>query len=113
MSLPVKVGADVKADLSGLDTTLLVEAFGHMASLKDEPLLGQRLGDHPDVGDLSDCRKIYFDKARRRVVYRLVPDESEPKAVEIIVVGHRADLHVYYEAVRRLGRTPGVDAPQK
>jgi len=113
VSLPVKVGADVKADLSGLDATLLAEAFGHMASLKDKPLLGQPLGDHPDVGDLSDCRKIYFDKARRRVIYRVVPDETDPKAVEIIVVGRRADFRVYYDAVRRLGRTPGVDAPQK
>ena len=111
MSLPVRLGEDAKADLRGLSQPLVVEAFNLMVSLKDAPLLGQTLGEHPDVGDLSDCRKVFFNHARHRVIYGVSPDEQNAKAVEIIAVGPRANLKVYYDAARRLGRTPGVDAP--
>jgi hypothetical protein len=74
------------------------------------PELGSPLGMHPIVGDLSDCRKIPFGVAasaptRFRIVYRLRPTDAAPAYAEVIVIGRRADLSVYLEAVRRLGRT--------
>lgn len=41
-------------------------------------LQGRPLENHPSVGDLSDCRKVYFDedddrKPRFRLVYRQAP----------------------------------------
>lgn len=111
MTLPVKVGEHARADLGRLDQRLLEEAFGLLVRLTESPRLGRPLEEHGDVGDLSDCRKIYFNETRHRIVYRLVPSDEAPSAVEVIAVGPRADLRVYYDAVRRLGRTPGVDAP--
>lgn len=72
-------------------------------------LEGRPLEDHPSVGDLSDCRKVYFDdqedgKPRFRLVYRLLPNEVEAVTVEAIAVGRRRLMEVYVEAARRLGR---------
>jgi hypothetical protein len=41
----------------------------------------------------------------------VAPKETKPTSVEIIVVGARANLAVYYEAAKRLGREPGRNAP--
>ena len=112
MSLPVKVGADARTDLDALDKALVAEAFAFMAKLRDAPRLGKELAEHPEVGDLSQCRKIYFDEARHRIIYRLTPNEKAPTAVEIIAIGPRADLKVYWDAISRVGRTPGIDTPQ-
>ena len=72
-------------------------------------LEGRPLEDHPSVGDLSDCRKGYFDdqgedKPRFRLVYRLLPNEVQAVSVEAIAVGRRRLMDVYVQAARRLGR---------
>ena len=74
-------------------------------------LEGVPLEDHPSVGDLSDCRKVYFDeddegKPRFRLVYRLLPNEVEAIEVEAVAVavGRRAAMDAYVRAARRLGR---------
>lgn len=113
MSLPVKVGKHAKDDLAALSKPLLAEAVRLMAALKDSPTFGQQLTVHPDVGDLSDCRKIYFDQARHRIVYRLLPNEASPNAVEVIAIGRRANLSIYMRAAQRLGRIPGLNAPRQ
>ena len=72
-------------------------------------LEGRPLEDHPSVGDLSDCRKVYFDdqdedKPRFRLVYRLLPNEGQAVSVAAIAVGRRSLIDVYVQAARRLGR---------
>lgn len=62
-------------------------------------------------GDLSDCRKIYFDtdnnqKPRYRLVYRLTPNEVRAVAVEAVAVGERRSLDAYVRAAKSLGRLP-------
>ena len=96
----------VAADLADLGSAALQrEALGYMKRLRREPLLGRPLGKQALTGDLSDCRKIFFNGAEHRIVYRLLPDERKPQEVYVIVVGPRAGLVVYKEAVRRLGRS--------
>ena len=72
-------------------------------------LEGRPLEDHPSVGDLSDCRKVYFDdrdddKPRFRLVYRLLSNEVEAVSVEAVAAGRRRLMDVYVQAARRLGR---------
>ena len=79
-------------------------------------LEGRPLEDHPSVGDLSDCRKVYFDdrdddKPRFRLVYRLLPNEVEAVSVEAVAVGRRRLTEVYVVAARQLGRL--VDDDQR
>lgn len=109
--LPVTIGPDQRADYASLpNEALRVEALRHLAKLKRRPLLGQPLRDHPTMGDLTGCRKLYFDERsdvppRWRIVYRVLPTESEPRSVEVISIGRRAYAEAYDVAAKRLGRT--------
>jgi hypothetical protein len=108
--LPVKLGSDQRADFSALpNEALRFEALRYLTRLKKHPYLGTPLRDHPTMGDLSDCRKIYFDERddtppRWRIVYRLIPKNAQPTRVEIISIGRRASAAAYLIAARRLGR---------
>jgi hypothetical protein len=108
--LPVNLGADQRADYANLPTeTLRREALRYLTRLKKHPRLGLELRDHPTLGDLSDCRKVYFDEnpnvpPRWRIVYRLVPNALSPTSVEIVSIGKRAYGEAYRVAVTRLGR---------
>lgn len=97
-------------DIKNLPTTNLQRlALQRITDVSNGSLTGIPLGDHSSVGDLSDCRKIYFDEQdemapRYRLVYRLLPNEVQAVCVEAITVGERNALLVYVEAARRLGR---------
>ncbi len=73
-------------------------------------LAGVPLDERVSTGDLSDCRKVYFDerdgKPRFRLVYRLLPNEIEAVIVEGVAGGYRERLRVYVAAAQRLGRFP-------
>ena len=99
------VTTDVQADFDALPTDdLRREAAGYLLRLKRQPFLGLPLENLPSTGDLSDCRKVYFDEARYRIVYRLLPDEIHPEHVEVIAIGPRQHGAVYQAALGRLGR---------
>jgi hypothetical protein len=105
MAVGVTFHAQAREDLRNLGShALKLEAAKFLLELERAPLFGEKLGNHAETGDLSDCRKIYFDKARHRIVYRVLPNEKKPETVEVIVIGPRAELEVYTEAIRRLGR---------
>ncbi len=70
---------------------------------------GRPLESHVATGDLSDCRKVYFDEVgsnrpRFRLVYRLLPDEVQAVEVAAVAVGMREALAAYVAAASRLGR---------
>ena len=89
---------------------LQLEAARFLIKLKAKPHLGLRLERREYTGDLSDCRKIYFDegpdrKPRYRIVYRLLPDEGRPEIVDVIIIGKKyGPKGAYAEATERLGR---------
>jgi hypothetical protein len=106
VKLPVRARPEVAADIADLpDDELRTIALSIIASLGERPYLGR-----PLRGNISDCRKIYFDRAgvtehpAFRVVYRLKPGESQPEEVDVITVGERAGLAAYRQARKRLGR---------
>ena len=103
----VDVRPAAKEDIRNLPFAVQLEAVKYLVRLEHAaPKLGIPLGDDPLVGDLSDCRKIYIDRQRHRIIYRCLPDETRAKIVDVIVVGPRMLKKVYVEAVKRLGRTP-------
>jgi hypothetical protein len=105
--IEVKARLEVSQDMRNLGSNeLRLEAAKYLLILETTPLYGVKLEKHAEVGDLSDCRKIYFDKARHRIVYRVLPDEQQPDEVDVMAIGPRAELEVYTEAIRRMGREP-------
>lgn len=70
----------------------VLELLGEIANRT--PTLGLACGYQHATGNLSDCRKLYFDTAtgvdpRYRLVYRVLPDESAPQTIEVITVGEK------------------------
>jgi hypothetical protein len=97
-------------DIKALPTlNLQRRALQVFADLSNREFEGQPLDERPSTGDLSDCRKVYFDSEdhrapRYRFVYRLRPNEIEAVEVEGVAVGERKGLEVYLEVARRLDR---------
>lgn len=115
MSVEVTFWPQVSEDFRRLPTDALRwMAKKHLVRLESEPYFGRELTDHPLWGDLSDCRKIYLDESherdpRWRIVYRLLPDETNPTTADVIIIGPREDDAVYREVMERLDRPLGVD----
>lgn len=116
MSLPLRWHDDVPADLRKVR-----ELFGQAAfdvrevitALPGDPLLGEWLTDHADTGDLSACRKVRLGPDEitpegtnlgpaLRLVYRLLPSNTDARQVEVLSVGPRRDLIAYAVAAARL-----------
>lgn len=70
----------------------VLQLLGEVANRN--PTLGQSCGYQRATGNLSDCRKLYFDTEtgvdpRYRLIYRVLPDESTPQTIEVITVGEK------------------------
>jgi hypothetical protein len=92
-----------------------LELLGQVS--KENPKLGKPCGFAFSTGNLSDCRKLYFDERdmdpRYRIVYRLVPDEDSPTQAEVIRIGLKVpygdEEQVYRQVGRALERLLGRD----
>lgn len=112
MALNLTKSQDFEGDLFALPSRELMErALTLLVEVSRGNLTGQELEALVATGDLSDCRKIYFDiddnqKPRYRLVYRLTPSEVRAVAVEAVSVGERRGLDAYMRAAKNLGRLP-------
>jgi hypothetical protein len=112
VTVEVELRPELNADFEALpDGAIRWQVMKFLARLRTEPYLGSALRNHPVLGDLSDCHKIYVgetaqSKPTHRIVYRLLPTVDAPTSVDVIVIGKKAsaDPAVYLEALRRLSR---------
>jgi len=88
VTVEVKLWPQVREDFRALpNDALRWEALKYIGRLREEPKLGLPLHDHPILGDLSDCRKLFLDDSPPRVsvmllIYRLLPGEDDPKVAD-------------------------------
>jgi hypothetical protein len=84
---------------------------------KENPKLGKPCGFAFSTGNLSDCRKLYFDEQRDmdpryRIVYRLVPEEDSPTKAEVIRIGLKVpygdEAYIYRQVGQALDRLRGT-----
>lgn len=112
MALQLTKAQGFEGDLFSLPSRAHMErALTLLVEVSRGNLTGQPLEALIATGDLSDCRKVYFDvdnnhKPRYRLVYRLTPTEVRAVAVEAVAVGERRNLDAYVRAARNLGRLP-------
>jgi hypothetical protein len=76
---------------------------------KENPKLGKPCGFAFSTGNLSDCRKLYFDEMRDmdpryRIVYRLLPDGDGPTKAEVIRIGLKVPYGNQEQIYRQVGR---------
>jgi len=97
MTYKVVLKTEAKEDLDELSHSqkfLIVKQF---KKLETSPQLGILLGNKAGY-DLTGYRKMYADKKKLRIVYRIVDDVIE---VEVIAIGKRNDMDVYVKASER------------
>jgi len=99
MSYKLVLKEEVQEDLLELSHAQRLLVLKQFVKLENSPELGKPLGNKAGF-NLSGCRKMYVDKKKIRIVYRIIDNEI---VVEVIVVGKRDDMKVYAEASERLG----------
>lgn len=97
---------DLRA-LTQFDDRLVDVALQAIVDLAEHRKTGKLLGSRHVSGDLTDCRRLRFDlpgerPQRFRIVYRLLPDDTNADTVEVIAVGPRGGHAAYQAAVARL-----------
>lgn len=112
MSLPFRWIQAFKDDLKALPKDVQKAAIEMLFSLARGEASGAPLYDHPAIGDLSDCRKVYLDpdpehatRPRYRLVYRERHGGLHGMMIEAIADSERYDMHAYARAAANLGRT--------
>ncbi len=85
-------------DLTKLSHSQRQLVFKQFKKLQTSPELGAPLGNKAGY-NLAGLRKLYVDKKKIRIVYRIVEDRI---VVEVIVVGKREDMAVYKIAHERI-----------
>jgi hypothetical protein len=117
VSLPLRWHDDVPDDLRRVrdiyGDPALAQARELIIALPGDPLLGDWLTEHAATGDLSSCRKVRFgpDEVTSdgtnlgpalRLVYGLLPSNTDPQQVEVLCVAPRRDLIAYAIAAARI-----------
>jgi mRNA interferase RelE/StbE len=98
MSYKVVLKEEADNDLSELSHSQKILIFKQFKKLENSPQLGILLGNKSGY-DLTGYRKMYADKKKLRIVYRIIDDIIE---VEIIAIGKRNDMDVYRKASERI-----------
>jgi mRNA interferase RelE/StbE len=70
-----------------------------MEKLEENPYIGEPLGNKNNI-DLTGYYKIYIDKKKYRIVYRLVKNEIE--IIEIWRIGKKDKMEIYKEIGKRI-----------
>ena len=91
------VKQEVEKDLSRLSHAQRLLVYKQFKKLQHSPQLGDLLGNKAGY-PLQGLRKMYVDKKKIRIVYRIVEEEI---IVEVIAVGKRDKMDVYAQAHER------------
>jgi mRNA interferase RelE/StbE len=86
-------------DYKSLDGSIKVLVNDKIDKLKENPFLGEALGNKNNI-DLTGYYKIYVSKKSYRIVYRIVKDEIE--IIEIWGIGKRDKMEIYKKVGKRI-----------
>ena len=98
MTYNVVLKEEANEDLNELSHNQKILIFKQLKKLSTSPQLGILLGNKAGY-DLTSYRKMYADKKKLRIIYRIVDDVIE---VEVIAIGKRDDMDVYAKASERM-----------
>ncbi len=89
---------DAAQELDSLDNREKLLVLKQINKLSMMPGQGKELGNKHGL-DLSGYRKIYVDREKIRIVYKIV---EEKILIQIIAIGKRDSLKVYKKAATRI-----------
>lgn len=87
-------------DYENLDDSLLYEVDLYLSEIENNRFFGQPLQDK-NGRDLSNCRKVYFNNYKHRIVY-FIDSDGIVHISNIVAIGARANEEVYIVAHERL-----------
>ena len=90
---------DAVIEYKSLDGRLKILADKILEKLEKNPFLGEKLGNKSNI-DLTGYYKLYFDKKRYRIVYRIVKNEIE--IIEIWGIGKRDKMEIYKTVSKKI-----------
>jgi mRNA interferase RelE/StbE len=97
MTFKISWHPEAKKEFNTLDESIKKLVAKQIVKLERSPYLGEKLGNKQNM-DLSEYRKVYADKKKIRIVYKIKEDVIE---VFIIAIGEREDFLVYQDAFKR------------
>jgi mRNA interferase RelE/StbE len=88
-------------DYESLDGNIKILVKDKIDRLKENPYLGEELGNRNNI-NLTGYYKIYIYKKKYRIVYRIV--ENEIEIIEIWGIGKRDKMKVYKDIKKRISK---------
>jgi len=97
MTYKLIIHPEAAKEIAALDHPVRLLVFKQIKKISQMPGLGVQLGNKMGL-DLSGFRKVYVDKKRIRIVYKII---EERIMIQIIAVGKREGMKVYQKAAKR------------
>jgi mRNA interferase RelE/StbE len=92
MSFEIQFIPEAAEDYTSLDGSIKKQVNEKIDKLKENPFLGEALGNKNNM-DLTGYYKIYAAKMAYRIVYRILKNELE--IIEIWGIGKRDKMEIY------------------
>ena len=97
--MDIKFIPEAEQDYKALDGSIKKQVNEKIDDLRDDPYLGEELGNKNNI-DLTGFYKIYVVRKKYRIVYRIVKEGIE--IIEIWGIGKRDKLEVYKDVGKRI-----------
>lgn len=89
---------DLEQDFKELGHSISILVFKKLKKIAENPIIGVELGNKANM-NLAGFKKVYVDKKRVRIVYKIIEDRV---VVYVVAVGKRDDMEVYQKASERI-----------
>ena len=86
-------------EYKSLDGSIKILADKILDKLEKNPFLGEELGNKNNM-DLTGYYKLFFDKKRYRIIYRIQKNEIE--IIEIWGIGKNDKMEIYRDIYKRI-----------
>lgn len=101
MTCKVVFHPEAAKELSSLDNRVKIMVLKQIKKISISPTLGKKLGSRMSL-DLTGYRKLYVDRKKIRIVYKIV---DQKVLIKIIAIGKREEMAVYQNAFDRIDET--------
>jgi len=102
--MQIKFIPEAKKDYESLDGSIKKLVNDKIDKLKENPYLGEELGNKNNI-DLTGYYKIYVYKKIYRIVYKIIDDKKGELKVEIVEIwgiGKKDKMEIYKEVGKRI-----------
>ena len=98
MNYEISFHIKAKSELEGLDGRERILVLKQLKKLSNNPYFGEELGNKAGM-NLTGYRKIYVDKKKIRIVYKIIEDKI---LIYVISIGKRDRMDDYKKSETRM-----------